>query len=437
MKLLQDSIAEAMKAEAAAEEQLSSVRFDVEAKGRQRALLEEQCLQGRARLAETNVRLRHFQLSGPTEREELKRLELQLENLAARVAAASAELAGSRERGAREEAQIQSLRSEVVTEDEARNLAGKAAFSRREELDEALNALSLLKEQYAEVQVLTQRILEDTEWRLDEKKSLWTELQRRESWLATVSRELSSLPDVRHRLDEVVADTEAARTRIGVEEAESRRCENELRIKQAQLAELEHQVRDLEQRLRKAEELRDSLRSELAEADSEQARQEADIEQLRHDKANSAGMCQNLEGEVRLLLSQCEGLRKDHSNLVIERSEMQQRLQLVTPGLQEARKQLQELEAKLEATAAACAHEKLVGEKLERETLVCQDRMQAMRDANVGLAERCVELEAQVEQRPGFTTPRSGSGTPSRAARMAPGAGAVRGRGASRRGAEN
>lgn len=38
------------------------------------------------------------------------------------------------------------------------------------------------------------------------------------------------------------------------------------------------------------------------------------------------------------------------------------------------------------------------GERLERETHVCQEKMRALRDENVRLAERCAELEAQLPQ---------------------------------------
>merc|ERR1719189_370134 len=77
---------------------------------------------------------------------------------------------------------------------------------------------------------------------------------------------------------------------------------------------------------------------------------------------------------------------------------MQQRLQLVTPALTEVRRRLKDVESSLEAVQTQVAGERQHSERLERETTVCQEKMRALRDENVRLAERCAELEAKLPQ---------------------------------------
>merc|ERR1719277_1078636 len=121
------------------EQRLAIAREEAEGLAQRRSDMDEQCLNERTRLAEANGRLRDLQLSQPSSREDIRRLQSQLETLAARYSATAAELRACRERASRDETRIAKTKADVLGEEEARGRAVEIAAKRREELDEALN----------------------------------------------------------------------------------------------------------------------------------------------------------------------------------------------------------------------------------------------------------------------------------------------------------
>lgn len=389
---------EVAQEEASSAEHLSLARNEAEALQQRSKALSEQCLSERKRLAETNSRIRHLQLSRPGGQEDLRRLQGELETLTAQYAAAAGELRGCRERAGRDDVRLAKLRAEALGEEEARDQASEAGAARREELDEALSGLALLKERLAEVQVGLQQCEEELRRRAEQKQSLWAELQRRESRLAGAAREMEGLQDVERGLQRALADTADVRGRLGAQEAEARQALSSQEAVEVALAEAELQLTERGRQLVDAERQQGVLRSEAARAEEEQAELEALVERLQHDEVASTGICQNLQRELQLLLAESEKLRHELSGRMASRAEAQQRLQLITPALAEARRRVRELEDGLEARAAETSREQQLCQRLEREAGVCQEKMRALRDENVRLAEQCTELDAAIGQ---------------------------------------
>jgi len=109
-------------------------------------------------------------------------------------------------------------------------------------------------------------------------------------------------------------------------------------------------------------------------------------------------MCHNLQSELQFLTTEAEKLRQELASQLASRAEAQHRLQLVAPALSEAKRRVRELEEHLEVASSEAAREQQMGERLERETSVCRDKMRALRDENVRLSEQCTEFEAQLQQ---------------------------------------
>lgn len=393
---LEDGIAEAHREEVMAREEMRKVQEDAENFTQRRRALDEQCASERSRLAEVNSQLRRMHITRPCGRTELRRLQDQLQDLTTQQNSAAEELERQRERAGREEARLTELKAEAAKEDEAQSRAYEASAKKREELNETLRELSLLKERVTEAQVGIQRCEDELQRRAERKSALQCELHRYENWLSNVSRQIESLREVDQGLVKVQGDTSEVHKQIGVEDLEVKNADSAKQLQESTLAELERQVQEKTALLEEVERERCTLRSEVGKAEDEQAALDAQVEQLRHDQAASGGMRQNLENETQMLLTEAEKLRRERDDRLTERTESQQRLQLVTPALVEARRKIRELEDSLEAIRAESTREQQISERLERETGICQDKMRALRDQNVKLAEQCTALEAEV-----------------------------------------
>jgi len=395
--ILAAAFSQAEQEERDAEERCANAQQEEEALAQRRSALDERCASERVRLAEVNGRLLHLQSSQPGGREELRRMQGHLETLTARYTAAVAELRSFKERASREEVHMAKARSEASREEEERGIAGQLAARRRDELDEALGTLASLRERLAEVQVSIHKCETEQRRRSECGEQLVFDLQRREAWLTDAAREAEGLQDAGRGLGRVLANIEELRTRTEAEEEAAMALEGSTAAHEASVAELQQREADLRAGpMEDAARERVMLKSEVAEAEAQRAQLEQAVERLRHEQVAGGGARRNLEGELRLLLVECEKLRKEHSVFLVERGETHQRLQLVTPALAEAKRRLKELEANLEAAQARAAGERQHGERLERETAACQDKMRAVRDENVRLAERCAQLEAQI-----------------------------------------
>jgi len=384
---------EASLEEALSAEHLTAARSEAEAFQQRSRNLSEQCLSERKRLAETNSRIRHLQLSRPGGQEDLRRLQSELEALTAQYAAAAGELRGCRERAGRDETRLAKLRAEALGEEEARDQASEAGAVRREELDEALSGLATLQERLAEVQVGLQQCEDEIRHRAEQKQALWGEVQRRECRIAGAAHELEGLQETERSLTRTLANTAEVRGRIGAHEAEARQAQGSFETSEATLAEADRQLAERERRLQDMEQQQGALRSEAAKAEEEQAELKAVVERLRHDEVASTGIRQNLERELQLLLAESDKLQRELAGRMTSRAEAQQRLQLITPALAEAKRRVRELEEGLEAVGAESSREQQLSLRLEREAGVCQEKMRALRDENVRLAEQCMELE--------------------------------------------
>jgi chromosome segregation ATPase len=393
---LEADISEARAEEALAQEDLCKARAEAEDCQSRRAALDEQCASERSRLVEVNSRFRQLQIKRPASQTELKRLQSQLQTLKAQYNAASEELTGHRERATRDEAQLSELKAEALSEEESRDHASELAAKHREELSEALSELSLLKERLTEAQVGVQRCEDELERRAERRLAIQAEIQKYDIWLGNASRQMEDLHEVDRGLARVHIDTTEVRANLSLEEAEVRSAEAASEVKEAAVEKAEREFLEQAQRLKATEGERESLQSEVRNAEEEQSQLEAVIEQLHHDQATSGGLRRNLEHETQLLLAEAERLRKERDVQVAERSEMLQRLRLLTPALTDARRRARELEDSVEAMRAEATRERQLADRLEREAGVCQDKMRVLRDQNVRLAEQCTELEAQL-----------------------------------------
>eukprot|EP00931_Biecheleriopsis_adriatica_P087338 TRINITY_DN61827_c0_g1_i1.p1 TRINITY_DN61827_c0_g1~~TRINITY_DN61827_c0_g1_i1.p1 ORF type:complete len:767 (-),score=177.52 TRINITY_DN61827_c0_g1_i1:166-2394(-) len=411
---LEAELSEVQGSETEWQQQLGSLRAEAEALGQRRKALDELRVGERARLAETHGRLRQSQLLRPKGGEDIRRLQGQLQSLNARCAATASELDGINERASKDEARLVKFRSELLAEEEARDQATAEATQHREELEQALGGLALLQEQLAEQQACIQLCEGDVLRYTERRQVVQSETLRRRTWLREAHQDLGAARDTEIGLERVQKDTLQTRTRLRLEEEESKQVDAATASKKVELRAVDEQLAKQTDRLQQVEQERDKVRSQAASAEEEEARLSAKVEQLRHQEAAGGGMRRNLESELQMLESEAEKLRRELSSLHAEKQEMHQRWQILTPALQEARRRVKELENNLEAAQEESTHEKGLGERLERETDVGQDKLRALRDENVRLAEQCSELEAQLLQPPplrnyGFAAARRGA----------------------------
>jgi len=395
---IESHISEVLCGEAETQKQLAAVRAETEALTHRKKSLDELCLTERAKLAETNSRLRQQQLSRPEGKEEIRRLQTQLEMLTARSTAAAADLENLKERARRDEDRLAKLKSDIVVEEEARERAASEAGLHRDEVEQALGELASLQEQLAEHQVKIQRCAGEAQRYGDRRSTIQQEINRRRSWIQEAQRELDGLRDTEQGVELVIADTAKILGKCRVEEEEVRLSMAENASKKAELAAVEEQLSKQSERLAQVERQRDAVKAEAVVAEAEEAKLSAVVEQLRHDQAAGGGMRRNLEQELQIVSAEAEKLRKELATLKAEKVESHQRLQLIAPALHEARRRVRELESQLQAYQAESSHEKALSERLERETDLCQDKLRALRDENVRLSESCTELEAQMLQ---------------------------------------
>eukprot|EP00928_Gymnodinium_smaydae_P018499 TRINITY_DN17037_c0_g2_i1.p1 TRINITY_DN17037_c0_g2~~TRINITY_DN17037_c0_g2_i1.p1 ORF type:complete len:879 (+),score=226.26 TRINITY_DN17037_c0_g2_i1:137-2638(+) len=393
---LRASLSKAQQELARMEAELQRAQAEREDLARRRASLDEQCAGERARLAEANNRIRQLQMSRPTGADELRQLQERFETLSARYAATAAELKGTLERTARDDARAAELKAEASEEDEARARFSDNAASQREDLRVALSELALLRERFAEVQASVQCCGAELARRTEGKQALRRELQRREVWLATNVPKVENLRRVERGLERVLADIAEARSQLQVEEAAELQAIAANGVVEASLEDSEARLAERAQRLAEVERESALISSEEAAAEDERQQLEASMDQLRHDQVASGGLCQNLEGETRLLLAETEALKRERDGFLASRSEMQQRLTLVGPALREARSHLRHLEDRIAATQGAGAQEQQLNGRYEREIVGCQDKLSVLRDENVQLSEHCTEFEAEL-----------------------------------------
>lgn len=397
---LETSLIEIRSEEANAQRHLSRARAETEETQQRRVSLDEQCASERSRLAEVSSRFRQMQLTRPAGHAELKRLQTHLQTITGQYHAAAKELEEHRERASREDARLSELKAEALSEEESRDRASELAAKHREELGEALGELALLKERLAEAHVGIQRCEDELQRKVERRLAVQAELQKYDTWLSNAARELEDLQEVERGLARVHTDSSEVRATLALEEAELRNVEAAHEAKEMAMAENNRQLEERARHYEEVESEREALRLEVSRAEEQQAHLEASIEQLLHDQATGGGLRRNLEQETQLLLAEAERLRRERDSRLAERSDMLQRLRLLTPTLSEARRRVRELEDSLENLSAETSRERQLSERLEREAGGYQDKMRVLRDQNVKLAEQCTELESQLQNTP-------------------------------------
>jgi len=389
---------EVLQKELQAKEELSALKAESEALSQRKRLLEETCRTEHARLGEAYGRLRRQQLSRPQLMEEVRRLQGQLQTLTTRSSAIAAETEVLQSRSLKDEENLLKLKNEVAVEEEAREEALSSATIGREDLDQALTDSALLQEQITERQVAIQRIHGECQRCNHQRFGVHDEIEKHRRFLKEAQKELESLSDVERQLEQVQSETVQLRAQLRVEEEEAKQIEAMTLTKKAELVETEEKLEKQTENLHQVEKQRDQVRADVAAAEEEEAKILASVEQLRHDQVAGVGMHRNLETELQMLNTEANNLRGELALLKTEKVEAEQRLQLVMPALQEVRRKVKELECQVEAAHGELSHEKDLGERLERETDVCQDTVRSLRDENVRLSEQCTKLEAQLMQ---------------------------------------
>jgi len=373
------------------------------------AVLDEQHVDRTARLLRYDGRLRKFHMVQPGDVEDLRKLQGRVATLCACQTAMSTELRAVRERETKEEVEVSKVKAELTAEDEARRRSNANASRRREELDAAFASLADLRERFADVQLSRQRVEAEQRRRAERRERLGAESRKAAACRAAAVFEAERLRDVGPELGRVAADVEDLRSRTR-EEKEFELCareETEEHVmlasrKSRGLAELAHgPLEQAEHRCALA-----AMESDGAEA--RRAAAEDRVQWLRHESTAGGGARRGLETELKILLEESETLRHERVAALAQHGEACQRLQLVSPALAETRRQLTELEAALDQVHARTACERQHSDRLDRETGICHEKVRALRDENVRLAERCAELES--------STPRVGRAASSRAA---------------------
>lgn len=392
------TVTEVVEKEMISKEEVMGLKAETEALVHRKRLLEETCRTEHARMGEAQGRLRRQQLSKPQMLEDVRRLQGQLQTSTTRSSAITAEMEVLQSRSLKDEEMLLKLKSELASEEEAREEAFSSATVRREDLDQALTDSALLQEQMTERQVAIQRIHGECQRCNHHRLGIRDETEKHRRWLKEAQKELESLSNAERQLEQVQAETAQLRAQLKVEEEEARQIEQLTLSKKAELADTEEKLEKQTEHLQQVEKQRDQVRSEVAAAEEEEAKVLASVEQLRHDQVAGTAMHRNLETELAMLNSEANDLRAELALLKTEKLEAEQRVQLVMPALHQARRRVKELECQVEAAHGELSHEKDLGERLERETDVCQDTVRSLRDENVRLAEQCTKLEAQLVQ---------------------------------------
>lgn len=397
-RALEASISEAAQGEAAAAERSEVMRRQAEALACRREELDQRCATEHAQMVESSTsRLRQSRLRAEAETER-QRLQAQTDTLTTRCKTKSAELLRARTQASRDEARIAQLKTEAQGEEEAREHASERVSAHRGDLEDALASLALLKERLTEVQVGIQQCDDQLRRQSGWKRDLSAELQRRDAWMASAAQEQGSLLDAELGLERVLADTAEIRAQTNLEEMEARKVQAANESQEALLADLQRRLKEEQTQFQEVEQRQAQVRQQAAHAAEERVQMELSLDRLTHDEVTDSGVRRSLGKELQELASEAEALRLEVASRLAERSEVQRRLQLVTPALTEARRKVRELEEKLEAARTTFTREQQLGERLEHETLVCQDRIEALRNENVRLSGQCIELEAESEK---------------------------------------
>ncbi|CAE7390090.1 unnamed protein product [Symbiodinium necroappetens] len=240
--------------------------------------------------------------------------------------------------------------------------------------------------------------------------------------MQAAKEELATLQETERGAEHVQSETLQLHAQLRVAEDKAKHVEALASTKKAELGDTDDKFSKQTERMQQVEQSRDRVRAEAAAgpesaalrstpwapalkatADEEEAHVSKRLEQLRHDQAAAGGMRRNLESELQLLGAEAEKLRGELAFLTKENADAQQRLHLVSPAMQEARRRVKDLELQMQAARDEALHEKELTQRLEREADVCQEKLRALRDENVRLSEHCTELEVLVSKPRGFT----------------------------------
>lgn len=382
---------EASREAAVAKEQLSHLKAETEALEMRQKMLDELRAAERARAArEAGLLFRRGS-------DEVNKLVAKIDGLTARKAVLEKELRSFNERRSWDEERHSKLKAQIQIEEEARDRANETAAAQREELNEARNHLAGLQERLATVQATSLRCDEDLKRRVAHREMLQDEAEKASTWLLEASVELDGLRSSQTSLEKVHIETAELRQKLSSEEADAKHLTLLIAQRQADVEIADRQLLEMQGKTQEVEQAADAIRARLARLEEEQADVQEALEGLRHGQVQNSGVKQNLELETQLLLLEAETLRKDQENLAAERAALRQKLQLVSPALLEAKRRAKDLEEAIVAATRERQFEKEQMERMERETVACQGKMQLLREENVRLTSVLLDYEVRLE----------------------------------------
>jgi len=378
------------------ESELRTSSVEMEMWARRRTSLDEECVSESTRLVEASSRLKHRQSTRTPAQADLRRIQGHLQSLSAQYQTSSAELAASRERSGRDEKRLADLRVDLASEEDRREHATASATAMRDELSDELRELASLKERVIEAQTGLQHTEDEIQKRVDRGRVLNNERRKHETRIENVTRQVQGFSGIERGLERVMSDTAECRAKAGLEEVEARQAAVNAEALAGALVHAEQHHREKAFRHEETEIAHSSVRAEVLEQEDEHAHLATHIEELQHEQAAGGGIRQNLENEMQLLLEEADRLRHEREEKKNDRLEMHQRMQLIVPALGEAKVRARDLEEHCAAVQAESAKDRQLSERLEREVLVCHEKMKALRERNSKLGASCSEFEGQL-----------------------------------------
>eukprot|EP00929_Paragymnodinium_shiwhaense_P068491 TRINITY_DN3445_c0_g1_i2.p1 TRINITY_DN3445_c0_g1~~TRINITY_DN3445_c0_g1_i2.p1 ORF type:complete len:873 (+),score=157.63 TRINITY_DN3445_c0_g1_i2:161-2779(+) len=412
-KKLTDKVDELSQHESSSCQKLTRLRGKNDALLRRQRQLEEESVSDRARWAEASSRMRYLHTSRHSSEEDLRRLQDRLHQLREQASIAENAKRAYEEATSHDDVRSAELRTSVLSEEEEQQGASERLSTQRKELAETLNELALVKERLAAVHVTNHRDDGDLQRLAERKHAACNEVQRLETWLATAMKKSSSLRTVEQGLEQVHGDTEEARARLSLEQAHEKMAAASKERREEAAAEAHSRNCARSKRWQELEEECLAAKAEAAAAEDEERSLENALQQLQHAHAAGGGIRKNLQNELTLLLRQREQLTKNLDEQELKRIDMRQRLALTEPALVNQKRSVRSLESRLEEARTSAAQERSVTERLERETGLSHDNLQALRDQNVRLAEQNAEFEVQLSSLGNLRDSLSSARTPS------------------------
>lgn len=336
---------------------------------------------------------------------EYSRFRSEVESHRAQLATLEEELVLAREGEQRRRQESRSLESKLSDACQARLAAERRAESQHEEVCGALRKLTLYRERLDVARHTLQRREEDVHCQEEQLAALRAESHRRAQESSSVAQGLAQLEETKVSLETALRENVEAHG-LAKAAAEIRRKKGEAH---AAIETAHHDVMSKldasSERLSAAEADINRLRQRLSALghSTEQTRIRSEALEMESRGVGAAGS--TLQKELQAAFADTERLRQECDDGIAACDEMQRRLRITEPALENARRRALELEEAVEDKNAECGRIARRKEGLVRDVSQFRDKMRGLRKRNVALTEKAQTLEKRLMRGSGAVGP--------------------------------